>query len=66
MADMVKVYDTLHSFITVTNHMCDTEFSVLYCMLAEEWCKAHGTDIRGFISDIQMVVNEVNLSEGLY
>ena len=66
MEELMMAYDTLNEMTKTTNVLDKTTFGSFYSMLAEEWCRANDEDVTEFITEIYILVHQVNAEFGRY
>ena len=66
MEKMDYIYCVLESIKPIIVDMDLVEFGSLFCMLAEEYCKAQHKDVCEFMDEMTTMVNLVNEQEGTY
>ena len=63
---LVRLYEVMQEMVEKTNQLDEAEFNSLYCMLLEEWCRAHDKDVVNQIELYAQMIKEVNETCGKY
>ena len=66
MDNMEYIYCILQGINKYTLPMDYVDFGSLFCMTAEDYCKAHHKDVREFMDEMTAMVNMINDEEGTY
>ncbi len=66
MEELMIAYDMLNSIAPAMNKLDKTAFGAVYCMIAEEWCRANDEDVEVLMSNICDTVHLVNEECGKY
>ena len=66
MDRMEYIYCLLQNINKYTLPLEYADFGSFYCMVAEDYCKAHQIDVREFMEEMKAMVNMVYDEEGAY
>jgi len=66
MNELEYIYFTLFEIIEALNDLDYDYFAPTFCMIAEEYCKAHHLDVKDFMQDATTMVYQVNNELGTY
>lgn len=66
MDDLMKAYDLLQEISATTNQLDYPAFGALWCMMAEEYCRANGLDVTEVSRTMCRMIAEVNQDLGAY
>ena len=66
MDRMEYTYRLLQEVNRFTLPMEYEDFGSLFCMIAEDYCKTHNMDVRGFMADMNTMVTMINEELGAY
>lgn len=66
MMNIFEAQDAVMEIMETTNKMDKETFMLTICMLMEEWCKAHDSDIVQDIEKIKTLIIDVNNECGKY
>ena len=66
MDDLMVAYDLLQDITATIKNMEYTAFGALWCMMAEEYCRANGLDVTEVSRTMCRMIAEVNDDLGAY
>ena len=66
MDDLMVAYDLLQEVSEKIDSMEYTAFGALWCMMAEEYCRANGLDVTEVSRTMCNMIAEVNQDLGAY
>ena len=66
MEDLMRAYDILQDISDTIDNLEYTAFGALWCMIAEEYCRANQLDILEVSRTMCAMINEVNRDLGAY
>ena len=66
MADMFSDFDKCENIIGIMRDFQEKSFIPIFCMIAEEWAKSHGSDVCELIDMTAGLIHAVNDECGKY